>query len=202
MGLPVHATSPTSASPRSAGPSESSEEHNSDLESLVVAALAEGGKDDKSERSNVLPNMFDPTMMKAQTNMLQMMPMMPMMPPISQMAPQLINPAAMGYGFPPFSMDPFGMVPYQVIPIQWRFQGQAMPPLTAPLTSAVRDLISLIYHRLTYERHIQASDRLTFTISANSHRLSLDEQTHGMMPLTMIGLIDPTVILDVVRPLH
>lgn len=198
LGLPIHTTSPTSTSPRSAGHSESSEEHNSDLESLVVAALAEGGDSSKSDPN--LANMFDPALMQAQANMLQMMPMMPMMPPIPQMAqPQLMNPTMMGYGFPSFSMDPFSMMHYQMIPIQWRFQGQIMPPLTAPLAYAVRDLIALVYHRLTLDRHIQPSDRVALTVVVNSQRLTLDEPTHGMMPLSMIGLIDPTTTLEVTQ---
>jgi len=91
------------------------------------------------------------------------------------------------------------MMSFGMLAIQWRFQGQPLPPMTIHMTASVRDLVSLAFNRLLFDRIIQSTDRITLAVLVNNQRYPLDEAAHSGMPLSMVGFSDPTAVLDVVK---
>jgi hypothetical protein len=195
--VPDSTISPTSVSPRSANPSESSDENGSDLESLVVAALAEGEQQhnyhqEPESKISFAPsssNMFDPMMMASQS-------MMPMMMPMMQQTQGMMP---YGYQMPYVPMGDYGMMSFGMLAIQWRFQGQPLAPMTIHMTASVRDVVSLAFNRLLFDRVIQSTDRISLSVLVNNQRYGLDESAHAGMPLSMVGFSDPSAILDIVK---
>jgi len=206
LGGPSMNITPTSASPRSAhseSVSEDGSKHSivavksNDLDSLVSAALAANDEDRPASNGNALHG--EPMVatqvgstgspQQQQGGMVPWPMQVPMMPYGSQGYPAMM-----------------GMVPMQIpiqvplLAVQWRVQGAPVAPITLPVNAAVRDLLVAVQGRLQYEHGLQLSDRVLLVVTNGAQqRFPIDEQTNPNLPLHLLGLHDPSTILDVTK---